>query len=51
MTCICRYGAKDKVGRFRHRLAEAVPNVVYTGLDLSHITKRHGVETEIDPND
>ena len=33
------------------RLAEAVANVVYTGLDLSHITKRHGVETEIDPND
>ena len=46
-----KYGAKDKVGRFRHRLAEAVANVVYTGLDLSHITKRHGVETEIDPND
>jgi hypothetical protein len=46
-----KYGAKDKAGRFRHRLAEAVANVVYTGLDLSHITKRHGVETEIDPND
>lgn len=32
------YGAKDKALRFRHRLAEAVASVTYTGLDLSHLT-------------
>jgi integrase len=32
-----RYGAKDKAARFRHRLAEAVGNVSYTGLDLSRV--------------
>ena len=32
-----RYGAKDKAARFRHRLAEAVGDVSYTGLDLSRV--------------
>jgi integrase len=32
-----RYGAKDKAARFRHRLAEAVTGVEYTGLDLSSV--------------
>jgi hypothetical protein len=32
-----KYGAKDKVVRFRHRLAEAVASVVYAGLELSHL--------------
>jgi integrase len=32
-----KYGAKDKAMRFRHRLAEAVASVAYTGLDLSHL--------------
>jgi integrase len=32
-----RYGAKDKAARFRHRLAEAVGNVSYTGLVLSRV--------------
>ena len=35
-----RYGAKDKAARFRHRLAEAVANVDYTGLDLSNVEYR-----------
>ena len=33
-----RYGAKDKAIRFRHRLAEAIASMTYTGLDLSHLT-------------
>ena len=32
------YGAKNKAVRFRHRLAEAVASMTYTGLDLSHLT-------------
>jgi integrase len=32
-----KYGAKDKAARFRHRLAEAVGGVSYTGLDLSSV--------------
>lgn len=32
-----KYGAKDKAARFRHRLAEAVGNVSYTGLELSRV--------------
>ena len=35
-----RYGAKDKAIRFRHRLAEAISGVTYTGLDLSHLSRR-----------
>jgi integrase len=31
------YGAKDVAARYRHRLAEAVGRVKYTGLDLSHL--------------
>jgi integrase len=34
------YGAKDVAARYRHRLAEAVARVTYTGLDLSHLEKR-----------
>jgi integrase len=33
-----KYGAKDKAVRFRHRLAEAVASVAYTGLDLSSLS-------------
>jgi hypothetical protein len=33
-----KYGAKDKAIQFRHRLAEAVARVAYTGLDLWHVT-------------
>jgi integrase len=33
-----RYGAKGMAARYRHRLAEAVANVAYAGLDLSHLT-------------
>ncbi len=33
-----RYGAKDMAARYRHRLAEAVASVTYSGLDLSHLT-------------
>jgi integrase len=33
-----KYGAKDKAIRFRHRLAEAVASVTYTGLDLSGVS-------------
>ena len=33
-----RYGAKDMAARYRHRLAEAIANVAYTGVDLSHLT-------------
>ena len=32
-----KYGAKDKAIRFRHRLAEAISGVAYTGLELSHV--------------
>jgi integrase len=35
-----KYGAKDKAIRFRHRLAEAVASVSYTGLDLSSVAYR-----------
>jgi integrase len=35
-----KYGAKDKAARFRHRLAESVASVTYTGLDLSHLIKQ-----------
>ena len=38
-----KYGAKDKAARFRHRLAEAVGNVAYTGLDLSRLGKEESV--------
>ena len=31
-----RYGAKDMAARYRHRLAEAIAKVAYTGLDLSN---------------
>ena len=37
-TMTGRYGAKDKAIRFRHRLAEAIASMTYTGLDLSHLT-------------
>ncbi len=33
-----KYGAKDKVIRFRYSLAEAVASMAYAGLDLSHLT-------------
>lgn len=33
-----RYGAKDMAARYRHRLAEAIANVAYTGLDLSSLS-------------
>ncbi len=32
-----RYGAKDKAGRFRHKLSEAVERVIYSELDLSKL--------------
>ncbi len=35
-----RYGAKEMAARYRHRLAEAVASVTYTGLDLSHLMGR-----------
>jgi integrase len=35
-----KYGATDKAIRFRHRLAEAVASVSYTGLDLSSVAYR-----------
>jgi integrase len=35
-----RYGAKEMAARYRHRLAEAIAGVAYTGLDLSHLTHR-----------
>ena len=39
-----KYGAKDKAIRFRHRLAEAVGNVSYTGLELSRVAyHRQGI--------
>ena len=34
-----RYGAKDMAARYRHRLAEAIAGVAYTGLDLSNLMK------------
>ncbi|MGO9400356.1 MAG: tyrosine-type recombinase/integrase [Xanthobacteraceae bacterium] len=33
-----RYGAKDMAARYRHRLAEAIARVAYTGLDLSSLS-------------
>jgi len=33
-----KYGAKAMAARFRHRLAEAVTSVTYSGLDLTHLT-------------
>jgi hypothetical protein len=33
-----KYGAKEMAARYRHRLAEAIASVAYTGLDLSHVT-------------
>ena len=38
-----KYGAKDKAIRFRHRLAEAVASVSYTGLDLSSVAYRRAM--------
>lgn len=37
-----RYGVKKMAARYRHRLAEAIASVAYTGLDLSNLftTKR-----------
>jgi integrase len=35
-----RYGAKEMAARYRHRLAEAIVGVAYTGLDLSHLADR-----------
>jgi hypothetical protein len=32
-----RYGAKKMAARYRHRLAEAIASVNYTGLDLSGV--------------
>jgi integrase len=32
-----RYGAKKIAARYRHRLAEAISSVAYTGLDLSNV--------------
>lgn len=32
-----RYGAKKMAARYRHRLAEAIASVAYTGLDLSNL--------------
>ena len=32
-----RYGAKKMAARYRHRLAEAISKVAYTGLDLSSV--------------
>lgn len=32
-----RYGAKKIAARYRHRLAEAIASVAYTGLDLSNV--------------
>jgi integrase len=46
-----RYGAKDKAARFRHRLAEAVASVAYTGLDLSHLTKQRAAAPPISGRD
>jgi integrase len=39
-----RYGAKDKAVRFRHRLAEAVARVTYSGLDLSHLANYRALQ-------
>ena len=39
-----KYGAKDKAIRFRHRLADAVANVNYAGLDLSQLTSHRAVQ-------
>ena len=33
-----RYGAKKMAARYRHRLAEAIASVAYTGLDLSNLS-------------
>jgi integrase len=33
------YGAKDMAARYRHRLADAVARVKYTGLNLSHLAR------------
>ena len=35
-----RYGAKKVAARYRHRLAEAVASIAYTGLDLSSVAYR-----------
>ena len=45
-TMTGRYGAKDKATRFRHRLAEAIASMTYTGLDLSHLTRHQTSQYE-----
>jgi integrase len=46
-----KYGARDKAVRFRHRLAEAVASVAYTGLDLSHVTNHRATHVHQRPPD
>jgi integrase len=43
------YGAKKMAARYRHRLAEAIASVAYTGLDLSHVANHRATHVHPRP--
>ena len=44
-----RYGAKEMAARYRHRLAEAIAGVDYTGLDLSQVANHRATHVHQRP--